>query len=53
MNPPIMMKVHKVRTKTLWPFLAALSASRFATGLEELGAGSLLVLRGLELDSEG
>ncbi len=50
MNPPIMMKVHKVRTKTLWPFLAA---SRFATGLEELGAGSLLVLRGLELDSEG
>jgi hypothetical protein len=53
MNPPIMMKVHKVRTKTLLPFLAALSASGFATGFEELEAGSLSVLGCLELDSEG
>ena len=48
MNPPIMMKVHKVRTNTLLPFLAALSASGFATGFEALGAGFFSVFDGLE-----
>lgn len=29
-----MMKVHRVRTKTLWPFLLAFSASASALGSE-------------------
>lgn len=52
-----MMKVHKVRTKTLLLFLGALSASGFATGFatgfEELGTNFFSVLGGLDLDSEG
>ena len=31
-----MMKVHKVRTKTLWPFLLAFSASASVLGGEEV-----------------
>lgn len=31
-----MMKVHRVRTRTLWPFLLAFSASASALGGEEV-----------------
>jgi hypothetical protein len=39
-----MMKVHRVRTKTLWPFLLAFSASASVLGGEEVEVASPFTL---------
>jgi hypothetical protein len=53
-KPPSIMKVHKVRTKTLWLFLAAFSASVSAADIREGEAEChLRSIDELGMDSEG
>jgi hypothetical protein len=50
-----MMKVHRVRTKTLWPFLAAFSGSASVPDIREVveEAGLLTLFDELGMESEG